>query len=320
MREIRLKIENISKKINGKFILNNINLEAEKGEVLGLLGPNGAGKTTLMKIILNLMSPTSGKVYVNSVDIHEQQTSASRHIGAMIEHTEMYPFLSAYNNLVQLSFYSGIRPKKKELIRILEMVGLGEVTDKKVKTFSLGMKQRLGLAQTLVHNPKILLLDEPTNGMDPIGVREFRTIIHDLTKKHNKTVIISSHLLNEMELLCDRVAFIANGELKFIEQVSSVAKQSNNKNMICIEVSSPTQAQEIVHKLEGIEYLRDDEECVYVEVPREEIPQLISELLNNQVSVYAVRNVQSSLEDLFLKLTQEETLEAPIVSRANQII
>ncbi|WP_172455561.1 ABC transporter ATP-binding protein [Paenibacillus sp. BIHB 4019] len=310
-----LQIENLSKTIRGKSILQNISLEVRRGEIFGLLGPNGAGKTTLFRLIANLIFPTQGSIYINGINANQNHVLAAKHIGAIIETPHMYPFLTAYQNLVHFSLYSQQEPDKNSILEILKVVGLQEAARKKVKTFSLGMKQRLGLAQALLHNPDLILLDEPTNGMDPVGMKEFRDYLHHLTKEQNKTVIISSHLLNEMEMICDRVAFIVDGEVKSIE---SMQKTENVRQVVTIEIDSTERALPLLRKHERTSNLLkvEESELVFL-LLREEISEMLYLLIHHQIHVYAVQSKQPSLEDKFMSLTEEASIDKAYKSRAN---
>ncbi|NOV04499.1 ATP-binding cassette domain-containing protein [Paenibacillus sp. LMG 31457] len=300
---IPLKIENVEKIIRGNRILKNITLEVKQGEILGLLGPNGAGKTTLFRLITNLMRPSEGNIYVNGIDANSNHVQAAHHIGAIIEVPHMYPYLTAYNNLKHFSFYSNHNPDKEKILEVLCIVGLKEAAKKKVRTFSLGMKQRLGLAQALLQNPDLILLDEPTNGMDPMGVKVFREHLHYLTKEQKKTVVISSHLLNEMEFLCDRVAFMSNGEILTIE---STKKEDKEKQVTRIEVDQIQQAtQLLLDYTSEHDLIRVEGNSLVFLVLRDNISDLLSLFIQHQIKVYSVQIQPYNLEDKFIKIMQE---------------
>ncbi|WP_171687301.1 ABC transporter ATP-binding protein [Paenibacillus planticolens] len=283
--------------------MKNITLEVKQGEILGLLGPNGAGKTTLFRLITNLMRPSEGNIYVNGIDANSNHVQAAHHIGAIIEVPHMYPYLTAYNNLKHFSFYSNHNPDKEKILEVLCIVGLKEAAKKKVRTFSLGMKQRLGLAQALLQNPDLILLDEPTNGMDPMGVKVFREHLHYLTKEQKKTVVISSHLLNEMEFLCDRVAFMSNGEILTIE---STKKEDKEKQVTRIEVDQIQQAtQLLLDYTSEHDLIRVEGNSLVFLVLRDNISDLLSLFIQHQIKVYSVQIQPYNLEDKFIKIMQE---------------
>ncbi|MEC0228865.1 ABC transporter ATP-binding protein [Paenibacillus alba] len=298
-----MKIKNVGKEIRGKKILKNITLEVEQGEILGLLGPNGAGKTTLFRLITNLMRPSEGNIYVNGIDANSNHVQAAHHIGAIIEVPHMYPYLTAYNNLKHFSLYSNHSPDKEKILEVLSIVGLKEAVQKKVRTFSLGMKQRLGLAQALLQNPDLILLDEPTNGMDPMGVKAFREHLHYLTKERKKTVVISSHLLNEMEFLCDRVAFMSNGEILAIE---SIKKEDKEKQVTKIEVDQTQLATQLLSDYTSTYDLISVEGNLLVFlVLRDNISDLLSLFIQHQIKVYGVQIQPCNLEEKFMRIMQE---------------
>ncbi|PUA40668.1 ABC transporter ATP-binding protein [Paenibacillus elgii] len=307
MNTFILQIKNLGKTIQGRKVLQDVSFDVERGEIFGLLGPNGAGKTTLFRLITNLTSPSEGQIYINGIDANLDHVESAKYVGAIIETPQMYPFLTAFQNLAHFSLYSGHRPDKKNIHNILTLVGLKDVSNKKVKTFSLGMKQRLGLAQALLHDPDLILLDEPTNGMDPVGMKEFREYLHHLTKERNKTVVISSHLLSEMEFLCDRVAFILQGKLRLIE---SMHAEDIGKETIQIEVDQVEQAVELIKGCVEIVQLIDiEEEALVVCLRRENISDILSVLIQHQIKVYSVQNRRFSLEEKFMDLAKEGNID-----------
>lgn len=221
-----LSLTGISKKISNKIILDNINLSVNKGEIFGFLGPNGAGKTTTIKIITGLMKPSSGKIIINDIDLQKQKVKAISNLGAIVENPSLYGFLSGIDNLKIVAKLRGV--KIKELDYIIDMIGLKDRMKDKVKTYSLGMKERLAIGCALVGNPKLLILDEPTNGLDPEGIIELRNIIKKLSNEHKMTIFLSSHQLNEVEQICTRVAFINKGKIVTIESISDILNISES--------------------------------------------------------------------------------------------
>ncbi len=209
-----LDVQNVKKVIGGKTIIEDISLSIEQGDILGFLGPNGAGKTTLIKMITGLYNINSGHILVNNIDLSHHHDQALQYIGAVIENPEMYPYLSGYDNLVICAnMHSGIT--KERIQHVVRLVKLENRIHDKVKKYSLGMKQRLGIAQALLHRPKLLILDEPTNGLDPMGIIELREMIKNLAHKEKTGVLISSHILGEMELVCNKFCIIDNGKIIF---------------------------------------------------------------------------------------------------------
>ncbi len=210
MREI-LSVKNATKKIGDKTIIEGINVTVNEGDILGFLGPNGAGKTTLIKMMTGLYSITGGEIVVMGVDMKEDKVTALRHIGAVIENPEMYGYLSGMDNLkLWANMHKGV--SKKRLKNLVKLVKLENRINDKVSKYSLGMKQRLGIAQALLHKPKLLILDEPTNGLDPMGIKELRDMLCFLAEKEKIGVFVSSHILGEMEAMCNKFCIVDDGK------------------------------------------------------------------------------------------------------------
>ena len=221
-----LKIENLKKEYNKKIILNNINLNVKEGRIYGFLGPNGAGKSTTIRIILGLIKEYNGDIKIFNCNLSKNRIEILERIGALVESPEYYEHLSAYDNLKVWAIMKNVA--LSIIDEVLNIVNLYNNKDKKVKNFSLGMKQRLGIAQALINNPDFLILDEPTNGLDPMGIREIRNLIVSLSKKHNKTILISSHLLSEVERMVDDVGIINNGNLLYEGALDKLKEKYNS--------------------------------------------------------------------------------------------
>ena len=201
MEDTVLKCNKLNKKFGKKHILRDVSFEIRKGDILGFIGPNGAGKTTTIKLVLGLQSITSGNVLINGFDIEKQFTKAIEKVGAIVENPDLYMYLSGYENLKLISkLYKGI--DKKRIDEVVKLVKLENRINDKVSKYSLGMRQRLGIAQAILHRPSLLILDEPTNGLDPEGIKEMRELLVDLAKKENMAILISSHNLAELDNLC----------------------------------------------------------------------------------------------------------------------
>ncbi|MCY9692823.1 ABC transporter ATP-binding protein [Paenibacillus alginolyticus] len=235
-----VKIDQITKRIGSKTIIDKLSFEVPRGEVFGFLGPNGAGKTTTIRMMVGLMSITEGDIRIGDYSIRTHFEQAIRHVGAIVENPEMYKFLSGYHNLVHYArMFPGI--EEDRIQEVIDLVGMENRIHDKVKTYSLGMRQRLGIAQALLHKPSVLILDEPTNGLDPAGIRELRDHLRKLTREDGISVIVSSHLLSEMELMCDRVAIIQNGKLVDVRLIKEFG-QADGKQQVAFEVASLDQA------------------------------------------------------------------------------
>ncbi|XZF76448.1 ABC transporter ATP-binding protein [Bacillus sp. AL-1R] len=305
-RDIVLELKSVNKTISNKKIIKDISFELYKGEVLGLLGPNGSGKTTTMRMIVGLISITSGEIYIQGNSIKEDFKESIRHIGAMIETPAFYPFYSGYKNLMYFArMLEGVT--KERVLEVIDLLGLSNAIHKKFSTYSLGMKQRLGIAQALLHNPSILILDEPTNGLDPAGVREIRDYLKQIAEVEQTAILLSSHLLSEIELICDRSIIIQNGQ--FVESIE-LNDQSGEKLFIEIVVKS-TKAFESRFTNEDNKYKIDiiDDRSMIVEIDEEEIPSLMKELVLSGVEIYYVTRKKERLEDLFIQLTGGNVIE-----------
>ncbi len=211
-------VENVSKSINRRKIIDKVSFQVVEGDICGFIGPNGAGKTTMMKMLTGLIQPDEGKILINQTNVSRNREMALKEVGAMIETPVFFEHMSGRKNLQNLARLNIGMSRKKQLKKVeevLEIVGLTNRGNDKVKTYSLGMKQRLGIAQALLNNPSILILDEPTNGLDPLGMKEFRELIRTLKEEFNITFFISSHLLDELQKICDKYIFIKEGSIKW---------------------------------------------------------------------------------------------------------
>jgi ABC-2 type transport system ATP-binding protein len=295
-----LTLKNVKKTINRKTIINGLSFSVHEGEVFGFLGPNGAGKTTTIRMIVGLMEISEGDIIICGKSIKDDFTGAIRHIGAIVENPEMYKFLTGYQNLMQYArMHNGI-PKQK-IAEVVELVGLTDRIHDKVKTYSLGMRQRLGLAQCLLHDPKLLILDEPTNGLDPAGIREIRDHLRMLTRERGMSVIVSSHLLSEMELMCDRIAIIQNGELIDVQTVNEFV---DRETMLFVFETGNLHEKDAAW-LESEWGVTIIEAGFTLETAREQIPVLIKKLTEAGVDIYGVKKVARTLEDRFLEVTSK---------------
>ena len=216
-----VQIKNVTKKIGKKVIIDDLTFDVRSGEVFGFLGPNGAGKTTTIKMLLGLMSITKGEMYIDGLNVEKDFEKAIAKVGGIVENPDLYKYLTGYQNLVHYwRMYPDV--KKERIDEVIKIVGLEKRIHDKIKTYSLGMRQRLGVAQALINSPKLLVLDEPTNGLDPAGIHELRNHLRTLAREENIAVIVSSHLLSEMELMCDRVGIIQNGKLVRIQDMKEM--------------------------------------------------------------------------------------------------
>ncbi|WP_244896278.1 ABC transporter ATP-binding protein [Planomicrobium okeanokoites] len=301
-----MQLVNLKKTIGSKPIIKGLDFDIRAGEVFGFLGPNGAGKTTTIRMMVGLIDITEGDVLIEGKSIKTDFKGAIQHVGAIVENPEMYPFLSGWKNLKQYArMVEGVTDER--IKEVVSLVGLEKAIHEKAGRYSLGMRQRLGIAQALLHGPSILILDEPTNGLDPSGIREIRKYIRNLAEKENVAVIVSSHLLTEIELMCDRIGVIKNGELIAIEEVRTVENEEALKE-VYIEVEPMETAKTYLDThLPNAVGVGSKE--LSMSVKREEIPQILKNLMELGISIYGVRVLQATLEDKFFDLIGENTIE-----------
>ena len=301
--ETIVELKDVTKVIKGRKIIDKISFQVNKGEVFGFLGPNGAGKTTTIRMIVGLMGITSGDITIGGSSIKSHFEDAVRHVGAIVENPEMYKFLSGYQNLVHYARMSkGI--SKEKIAEVVKLVGLTDRINDKVKTYSLGMRQRLGLAQCLLHDPEVLILDEPTNGLDPAGIREIRDYIRLLAREKNMAVIVSSHLLSEMEMMCDRIGIIQNGRLIDVQLVDDFVQ--GQESAFELEVIPSEKAEDVIQTNFPHVKVNRSRNGLSAELTKEEIPKLVKLLVQADVQVFGVKEVSKTLEDRFLEVTTEK--------------
>ncbi|MCT1905293.1 ABC transporter ATP-binding protein [Oceanobacillus sojae] len=310
MTEIALELKNVSKRIKNKEIIKDVSFQIKQGEVFGFVGPNGAGKTTTIRMMVGLMKMTEGDIHIVGKSIQTDYSEAIREVGAIVEKPEMYPFLTGRKNLEQFArMIPGI--SKERIEEVARLVGLEKVINDRAGGYSLGMRQRLGIAQALLHKPSILILDEPTNGLDPSGMKEIRQYIRTLAEKEKVSVIVSSHLLSEIELMCDRIGVIKNGALIAVEDVEKNRKlQDSDISEYIISVSNAQAAKECLHDMDDSLFVETaDETTLKTAIKREQIPAVLKELLNNNINVYEVLAAKGTLEDKFFDLIGENVIE-----------
>jgi len=299
-----VELRNVTKKIGERTIIDHLSFQVPKGEVFGFLGPNGAGKTTTIRMMVGLMKITEGEIFIDGQSVTKHFEKAIAKVGAIVENPEMYKYLSGYQNLVHYARMSnGVT--KERINEVVKLVALENRIHDKVKSYSLGMRQRLGVAQALLHKPGLLILDEPTNGLDPAGIRELRDYLRKLTKEEGISVVVSSHLLSEMELMCDRVAIIQNGKLIDVKLINEHVKTEKMKVMFelnPLETALTILAEEPVFQTavvqNGLELLLD----------HDQIAEVNERLVRGGVKVFGIRAVTQSLEDRFLEMTGSDQI------------
>ena len=297
MQNSILKCENLHKSFRKKEILKDVSLEICSGDILGFIGPNGAGKTTTIKLILGLQKIGSGKVIINGFDIQKNFEKAIAKVGAIIENPDLYMYMSGYDNL---KLISNLYPNVDEarINEVIKLVGLENRINDKVSKYSLGMRQRLGVAQAILHKPNLLILDEPTNGLDPEGIKDLRELLVKLAKDENMGILISSHNLAELESFCNKVSIIKNGVIVETSDLETVKKEASEGNYI-IEVDDARKARMTIGDLSTA----IDNTHIQVHSDRENIPFIIKKLVLQDVKIYAIKEDVISLEDAFFKKT-----------------
>ncbi|MBP3951596.1 ABC transporter ATP-binding protein [Bacillus suaedae] len=301
MGEFVVETTNLTKKFKGTPVVNQINLQIPKGSIYGFLGPNGAGKTTAIKLLLGLMKETSGSIRIFGKDIKREKIAILRKIGSLVESPSYYGNLTAKENLQLLQRILDV--PKERINEVLSIVRLEKDANRPVKSFSLGMKQRLGIAAALIGNPDLLILDEPTNGLDPSGIIEMRELIKSLPERYGVTVVISSHLLSEIDQMATEVGIISKGSLIFQDSIEMLRKKSVNR--ILIQTSNNVSACNTLLK-EGWKGEREAEFITFPETTNKEVAAIIRTLIENNIDVYRVGETKRSLESIFLELTKEE--------------
>lgn len=302
MSNVILLLDDVHKSIKNKEIIKGISFSIKEGEVLGFLGPNGAGKSTTLRMIVGLSTPTVGKIMIEGYSITRDHVKAMSKVGCIIEGPDMYNYLSGFENLKMLSSMNK-NVTSEDINKVTQLVGLQNRINDKVSTYSLGMKQRLGLAQALIHKPKLLILDEPTNGLDPSGINEFRHIIKDLAKNENIAVLISSHLISEVELMCDTVAIIKNGTLLKYSRVSELI---NDKEIFFILSDNERGVRILKDKWNIDSLIKDDKIIAKVDISR--LEEINSSFIQEGIKIKFVNTNQKTLEDLFLTLTEGNSI------------
>lgn len=308
--EAALKIEHLNKFFGKRQILHDISLETYPGEVFGFLGPNGAGKTTTIKIAVGMLRlDDGGDIKINGSSLLKNYEKAMSQVGGIVENPEFYKYMTGMQNLEQYArMRGGIDHKRLE--EVVELVGLKKRINDKVKKYSLGMRQRLGVAQAILHHPKLLILDEPTNGLDPAGIKELRDILKGLAHKENVCVIVSSHLMSEMELMCDRVGIVVNGQMKGVHTVEEmISSSSGDYSEYILRVSDCTRALEALGFIAPENKSVEDDKHIKIKLDREnaeeEIFEVTAKIIAGGVRLGTVSPVENKkLEDVFIELTK----------------
>ena len=303
-----LEVNNIWKKISHHVLVNDISFNLYEGDILGFIGPNGAGKTTTMKLILGLQSTNGGTIKIAGHDIKKEFATAIKNVGAIIENPDVYMYMTGYENLKISAKIYGI--KRKRIEEVIEIVGLKDKIHESVKKYSLGMRQRLGIAIAILHKPKVLILDEPMNGLDPKGIDEFKKLLLSLAKEEKMAILISSHILSELENICNRVCIISNGTILKDDNIKNI-KEVTDKITYTIELNN-TKLDNILYNYQVI-----DNNHIKIISKKENINTIIKTLILNNISIYEIKKEKKSLENIFLEILKEEQRDKINHNRTN---
>ncbi|GFN30724.1 ABC transporter ATP-binding protein [Paenibacillus xylaniclasticus] len=315
--DIVLSVQNVTKNIRGRTIIRGISFDVRAGEIFGFLGPNGSGKTTTIRMLVDLIRPTTGDIYVCGYHVQRDPEQALRHVGCIVENPEMYSYMTGWDNLEHFArMQQGINSDR--IREVVEIVGMDARIHDKVKTYSLGMRQRLGIAQALLGRPRLLILDEPTNGLDPKGIKELRVFIRSLAEQ-GMSIFISSHLLSEIQLMCDRVAIISRGEVIAVGDVESLV--SNNESYVLWQLDNREAGLKLLQGESSVRIIPENEtkldESVMALLPgaivttmtNQQVPVLARKLTESGIGIMAVQKVAPTLEELFLTMTEGDTVD-----------
>ncbi|MBK7381395.1 MAG: ABC transporter ATP-binding protein [Ignavibacteriales bacterium] len=299
-----IEIKNLSKHFKELKAVNNLSLNVFRGDVFGFLGPNGAGKSTTIRMLMSLITPNAGEIKLFGKSLKESRIEILKRVGAIVEKPDFYGYLSAYKNLEILGRISGKHISQKRIMEVLELVGLSTRFKSKVKTFSHGMKQRLGLAQSLLHDPDLIILDEPTTGLDPQGMKEIRDLIITLSKDAKKTIFLSSHILYEVELVANRMVIINKGASVVEGEVETLLQQANLK--VTMQVTDIEKAKQLLSASRWSSKVNSftDNKIIFALDP-DEISKVNRYFIENGVDVSSIVPMRS-LEEYFLELTEKE--------------
>ena len=291
-----IEVKNLNKFFGKKQVLKDVSFDVKEGEILGFIGPNGAGKTTTIKLMLGLQSIDSGTVLINSFDVQKEFEKAILKVGTIVESPDMYMYLTGKKNLKLIAdMYKGIT--KDRIDGVVKIVGLENRINDKVSKYSLGMRQRLGIAAAILHKPNVLILDEPTNGLDPEGIKELRDFLKDLAKKEKMGILVSSHNLAELESFCSDVCLIKNGEIITTASIDDIRKA--DKSSYLIKINDTDDLKDVLHVDDKI----IDKQYIKVYIEEENIPVLLKKLNKKGKKVYEVKKDSLTLEDAFISKT-----------------
>ncbi len=297
-----LEVNSLKKKLGKREIIKDISFSIKEGEIFGFLGPNGAGKTTTIRMLVGLIAPNEGDISICGESLLKNKEKALKNVGAVVENPELYKYLSGRENLMQIARIR--RVSKEEVEKLIKLVGLEERINDKVGKYSLGMKQRLGLAAALIGNPKLLILDEPTNGLDPSGILDFREIVKNAAKERGMAVFISSHILSEVQNLCDRVAFINGGVIKSVEDIKDNNVKTELDSMNLIIDGDMNRAIEVLNAIKSIKSAKIMEDSIHLLLNAGTTNEMLKVLIDKNIQIEEIYKDRNGLEQRYMELVE----------------
>lgn len=303
MAKFVLEVDNLTKVFKNRVAVDNVSFEIIKGEIFGLIGPNGAGKTTIIRMLTGLAEPTSGEIYIDGISLRKHFEKAIAKLGGIIETPELYSYMTGMENL---KFFASLYPNitKEKIDEIVKLVGMEKRIYDKVRTYSLGMKQRIGIAQALLHDPKLLILDEPTNGLDPNGIKDMRKFLIGLARKKNISILVSSHILSEMEQLCDTVAIIDGGKILEVKTLEQIKRGLQDTQKLCVKCDYPNYAGKLVILKYHIPITLAGKTIMF-NMDDSRIPEVTAMLMKEGIQIFGVNTITKSLEDVFTEMLEK---------------
>lgn len=297
-----LEVKNLKKKLGKREIIKDITFSVEEGEVYGFLGPNGSGKTTTIRMIVGLIKQNEGTVEICGKDLERRREEALANVGAVVENPAIYKFLSGRENLMQIARVRKV--SKEEVQELIDLVGLKDRIDDKAKRYSLGMKQRLGIAAALLGNPKLLILDEPTNGLDPSGIIEFRELIKKIAREKKVAVFVSSHILSEIEQMCDKVAFLKDGVIKSVEKMGQSVYGTNKENFVLHHNSDEKEVLAVLKIQPFVDNVSVAHGKTHLVIHEKTSPKLLKVLIGKGIEVEELYRSKDGLEQRYMELVE----------------
>jgi ABC-2 type transport system ATP-binding protein len=305
--DVVLSAQNLTKRFGERVAVADVSFDVRAGEVFGFLGPNGAGKTTTIRMLVGLARPDRGTIRIRGLDLATHFEQALSHVGCIVESPDLYRYLTGRENLLHFARMLGDGAAGR-IEELAALVALAQRLDDKVSTYSLGMRQRLGIAQALLGNPDVLILDEPANGLDPAGIREIRHLVRSLARERGMSVFVSSHLLSEIELMCDRVAIVHRGRTLAAAPVAELLARVSSDRLL-VRALPAASAAEVIARFGAVEpAAADDRDEIAARVPPERVPDLLRALVAAGIDVHTIERPEASLEEIFLEITGSQTV------------